>query len=117
MDDPAPRDNFIEAMMPQNLEEYMQQLPRGIRMRTNIYRDNCSALYVLNDVILGKSYQQANASVNVQNIDHVDIVRSPGESVKYGLRGVRTVVKIYTKTYVEMEQQRKERLRESRRSK
>jgi TonB-dependent SusC/RagA subfamily outer membrane receptor len=54
-------------------------------------------LYVINTSPVGNSYQQANNSVDVNDISNVTVLKDVASTNQYGMRGAHGVIVIRTK--------------------
>lgn len=102
----------IDRVMPLSLIDYIRQTPRGLKVR-----NGAGLFYIIDGVPIGRSYNQANAMVDVRDIASVEIEYSVAATANYGLRGPGAIAKITTKTHTKMLEQRRERLRAERDSK
>lgn len=60
------------------------------------FNSGIQPLFVIDGVVVGSSYSQANNMVNVRNIDYVRVLKGSDASI-YGVRGGNGVILIVTK--------------------
>lgn len=69
-----------------------------IRIRgINSIRGDTRPFFIVNDVPMGRDYRRVNGSINVQQIEKLEIISSLSELAVYGAQGNSGVIKITTK--------------------
>lgn len=68
-----------------------------IRGVTSIEGNN-SPLFVINGSQIGYRYDAAEQSVDVENIDYINVLKGTKATSRYGSRGTAGVIEIYTKS-------------------
>lgn len=70
----------------------------SIRGASNSISLDRRPLYVLNGVIIGRSYKSANSAIDPNNIARIEVLKSLSETNRYGKDGVNGVIVITTKS-------------------
>ncbi|CAN5443035.1 hypothetical protein BH23BAC3_BH23BAC3_14790 [soil metagenome] len=102
----------VRSISPRNsaitLSNYLSRVPglhvqnRGglteVRIRgVNTLQGNVHPLFVINGSHIGHSFEAAEQSVSVDDIDYITVLRGNDATQRYGSRGSAGVVEIYTK--------------------
>ncbi len=89
---------YIEITQPLSLADFLMRVP-GIIVRGNqvSIRGGGPPLYVIDGTRLGHSYEAANSAVSVNDIESVQVLKSPSELAMYGIDGKNGVILIRTK--------------------
>ncbi|GJM31430.1 MAG: hypothetical protein DHS20C18_04310 [Saprospiraceae bacterium] len=95
------KDNtVITVYNPLSLADYLIQVP-GVNVDERIGGTMVTVrgrvpLYVIDGIPIGHSYNEANNIVNVYDIDSVEVLKGPTETILYGRRGANGVIVIRT---------------------
>lgn len=87
-----------------SLSDYLKRVP-GLQFTNGYFRirgpqsfSETEPLYVVNGVILGNSYSQANSTIDPNDIARVNVLKDVASTSKYGMRGAHGVIEITTKS-------------------
>lgn len=81
-----------------NLRDYLARVPGVIVDGYSVsIRGAGQPLYVIDGVQVGRSLSDVENLVNIQDIDYVEVVKSPSELAMYGRLGGNGVIRIFTK--------------------
>ncbi len=87
-----------------SLGDYLKRVP-GLQYVNQVYQvrglqsmSESEPLYVVNGVLIGNSYLTASSSVDVNDIESVNVLKDVGSTNKYGMRGSHGVIEIRTKS-------------------
>ena len=90
-------DKFVAVRNPLSLSDFLQRVP-GVQVSANkvIIRGQYPPLFVIDDVQVGHSYDDAKRLVSVFDIQSVEVIRDLAKTVLYGSQGVNGVIIIRT---------------------
>ncbi len=86
--------------MPQamSLRDYLARVPGVVVEGYNVsIRGAGAPLFIIDGIQVGRSLRDAENMININDVDYVEVVKSPTELAMYGRLGGNGVIRIFTK--------------------